>query len=76
MYKGFLKPDSQIWFKTDDPILFEDSQRYFTECGFDIIYITYNLHTSDFQDNIMTEYEIKFVEKGVPIMFLIARKNS
>lgn len=72
-YKTFLKPLSQIWFKTDDKELFEDSKKYFKESGFNIIYLTYNLHQSDFQNNIMTEYETKFVNNNIPIMFLIAQ---
>ena len=72
MYKKFLKKGSQIWFKTDDPGLFEDSKLYFQECGFDIIYETYDLAQSDFDQNITTEYEEKFTAMGMKTMFLIA----
>lgn len=72
-YKKFLKPGSEIWFKTDDTDLFNDSQEYFKECGFDIEYITYDLHNSDFTENIITEYERKFTNLGMKIMFLRAR---
>jgi tRNA (guanine-N7-)-methyltransferase len=71
-YKGFLKPHSQIWFKTDDKELFEDSQEYLKAGGLTIKYLTYNLHESGFHNNIMTEYEEKFASAGMPIMFLIA----
>lgn len=71
-YKKFLKPVSQIWFKTDDIDLFNDSQEYFKECGFSISYLTYDLHKSDFKNNIMTEYETKFTSMGLKTMFLIA----
>jgi tRNA (guanine-N7-)-methyltransferase len=71
-YKGFLKSSSQIWFKTDDKGLFEDSQEYFKSCGFGIKYQTYDLHNSGFNENITTEYEEKFTSMGMPIMFLIA----
>lgn len=71
-YKGFLKPNSQIWFKTDDKILFDDSQEYFTSSGFIIKYLTYDLHNSGFENNITTEYEKRFLSLGQPIMFLIA----
>lgn len=73
-YKEFLKGKSQIWFKTDDDGLFIESQEYFTECGFEIKYITYDLHNSDFEGNIVTEYEKKFSEQGVKIKFLIAER--
>ncbi len=74
-YKGFLKANSQIWFKTDDKNLFEDSQQYFISSGFKIKYLTYDLHNSDFDKNITTEYEEKFRKMGMPIMFLIGELN-
>ena len=55
-YKKFLKPGGEILFKTDDKDLFEASQEYFKECGFSIEYLTYDLHNSDFKDNVVTEY--------------------
>ncbi len=72
-YKKFLKPNSEIWFKTDDTELFEDSQEYFKESGFSIEYLTYDLHKSDFTQNVVTEYEEKFTSLGMKTMFLIAR---
>ncbi|NFE19869.1 tRNA (guanosine(46)-N7)-methyltransferase TrmB [Clostridium botulinum] len=72
-YKKFLKPNTEIWFKTDDKELFEDSQEYFKESGFNIEYITYDLHNSDFKENIKTEYETKFETMGMKIMFLKAK---
>ncbi|MBS4803766.1 MAG: tRNA (guanosine(46)-N7)-methyltransferase TrmB [Clostridium sp.] len=71
-YKKFLKPGAQIWFKTDDTDLFNDSQEYFKECGFNIDFLTYDLHNSDFKNNIMTEYETKFTSLGMKTMCLIA----
>ncbi|ENK1245074.1 tRNA (guanosine(46)-N7)-methyltransferase TrmB [Clostridium botulinum] len=72
-YKKFIKPNTEIWFKTDDRGLFEDSQEYFKESGFNIEYITYDLHNSDFKENIKTEYEAKFEFMGMKIMFLRAK---
>ncbi|MCX7884960.1 MAG: tRNA (guanosine(46)-N7)-methyltransferase TrmB [Caloramator sp.] len=74
-YKSFLKKGSEIWFKTDDEDFFNDSIEYFKETGFQIEYISYDLHNSDFKENIMTEYETKFSLMGFKIMFLIARYN-
>ncbi|WP_163194152.1 tRNA (guanosine(46)-N7)-methyltransferase TrmB [Clostridium thermarum] len=76
IYKGFLKAGSQIWFKTDDEGLFTDSQVYFEESGFTIKYITYDLHKSDFKENVVTEYEEKFTSLGMKTMFLIAELNA
>lgn len=72
-YKKFLKPNSEIWFKTDDTELFEDSQEYFKASGFSIEYLTYDLHNSDFNENVVTEYEEKFTSLGMKTMFLIAK---
>lgn len=75
-YKKFIKPHTEIWFKTDDTGLFNDSQEYFKESGFTIQYITYDLHNSGFKENIETEYEEKFQSLGMKTMFLIAKLNS
>ena len=72
-YKNFLKPGGEVWFKTDDTDLFNASQEYFKESGFELKFVTYNLHTSGFEDNIMTEYETKFTNLGMKTMFLIAK---
>jgi tRNA (guanine-N7-)-methyltransferase len=72
-YKNFLAPKSEIWFKTDDIGLFDESQEYFKESGFSLEFVTYDLHNSDFNDNIMTEYESKFTSLGMKTMFLIAK---
>lgn len=73
LYKNFIKDNSEIWFKTDDEELFNESQEYFTQGGFKISYLTYDLHNSDFKDNITTEYESKFTALGMKTMFLIAQ---
>ena len=72
-YRKFLKLGSEIWFKTDDRELFEESQEYFKENGFEIKYLTYDLHSSDFTENVVTEYEEKFTSLGMKTMFLIAK---
>jgi len=72
-YKKFLKPQAEIWFKTDDTELFEASIGYFKESGFDIEFLTYDLHNSGFEDNVVTEYEAKFTGLGMKTMFLLAR---
>ena len=72
-YKQFLVKDGEIRFKTDDDELFEESLEYFKESGFEINYITYDLHNSDFKGNITTEHEDMFSAKGINIKFLIAK---
>lgn len=75
-YKVFLAPGGQIWFKTDDLPLFRDSIEYFEQCGFNIVYLTYDLHGSDFEQNIETEHEKMFSSQGMKINFLIAEKRT
>lgn len=72
-YKNFLKVDGQIWFKTDDKDLFEASIEYFKTSGFEIEFLTYDLHASEFDKNVVTEYEGKFTALGMKTMFLTAR---
>ena len=69
-YKEFLR--GEIWFKTDDDQLFEESITYFEETGFKISYITRDLHSSGFSENLETEHERMFTEEGKNIKFLIA----
>ena len=46
-YKDFLEEGNEIYFKTDDDGLFEDSLKYFEESGFEILNKTYDLHVED-----------------------------
>ena len=73
-YKQFLAGNGEVWFKTDDDTLFDESLQYFEESGFKPEYITYDLHNSAFEQNVSTEYERMFSEQGIRIKFLIARK--
>ncbi len=75
MYKTFLKPDSEIRFKTDDDELFDESLEYFEQSGYEILYLTRDLHASDVTDNIETEHEKMFSEEGIKIKYLIERQK-
>lgn len=73
-YKVFLNKDAEIYFKTDDDGLFEDSIKYFEEAGFKIISKTFDLHEENiFEENIETEHEKMYIEEGKKIKALIAR---
>lgn len=74
-YKEFLKTGAEIYFKTDDDELFEDSLKYFEDCNFEIIKKTYDLHNKDIFDgkNIVTEHEKMFSDEGIKIKALIAK---
>lgn len=71
-YKVFLKDKGEIWFKTDDDGLFEESLEYFADQGFAIKYLTRDLYQSGFNENVTTEHEKMFTAQGIPIKFLIA----
>jgi len=62
----------QVHFKTDDMTLFCFSIAEFEECGWQLSNITYNLLKDGADGNIMTEYEEKFVQKGMKICRLEA----
>lgn len=69
-YRTFLT--GELWFKTDDDELFEESLEYFTEAGFTVKYLTRDLHASGFAENLVTEHEQMFTAEGKKIKFLIA----
>ncbi len=71
-YRKFLSDSGEIWFKTDDDELFEESIEYFELSGYTVKYITRDLHNSDFEYNIQTEHEKMFSDMGIKIKFLIA----
>ena len=76
-YKDFLTEDGEIYFKTDDDMLFNDSLIYFEEAGFKIIKKTFDLENEvGFWNNIETEHEKMFKEEGIKIKALIAKNNK
>ena len=72
-YRSFLSPGGEIHFKTDDPTLFIASKRYMAMSGFEITYQTDDLHASGYQPNYMSEHEIMYSGRGMPIHFMIAK---
>lgn len=69
-YKKFLK--GELWFKTDDDELFEESLEYFAEAGYKIKFLTRDLHSETDIENFITEHEQMFTAMGIKIKFLIA----
>ena len=67
IYKKLLKSDGEIHFKTDNKMLFEFSLNSFSDYGMRLRNITLDLHNSNFEGNVMTEYETNFVNLGQPI---------
>lgn len=66
-YKSLLKEDGQICFKTDNEKLFEFSLNEFSEANLKLKNITLNLVESNFEENVTTEYEEKFMSQGMKI---------
>lgn len=72
IYKKLLKNGAEIHQKTDNRNLFEFSIEQFSEFGCLIKNVSLDLHKSDFEGNIVTEYEQKFASQGFPIYRLEA----
>ncbi|WP_442595560.1 tRNA (guanosine(46)-N7)-methyltransferase TrmB [Neobacillus sp. D3-1R] len=64
IYENILVDAGEIHFKTDNQGLFEYSLTSFSKYGLLLTYVNLDLHQSDFEGNIMTEYEEKFSQKG------------
>lgn len=73
IYKNLLCDDGFIAQKTDSQCFFEYSLESFSQNGFVLSEISLDLHKSDFEDNIVTEYEQKFVNQGLPIYRVVAK---
>lgn len=67
LWETLLKKNGEIHFKTDNKDLFEFSLNSFSAYDMKLKNITFDLHKSDFQENVMTEYETMFSEMGLPI---------
>ena len=74
-YESIFKKDFEIIMKTDNISLFEYSLESFSKNGYILEKVSLDLHNSDIENNIMTEYEKKFVEKNIKINYLVAKKN-
>lgn len=59
-----LRPNGEIHFKTDNQGLFEYSLASFSQYGMVLKQVWLDLHQSDYEGNIMTEYEEKFSSRG------------
>ncbi|WP_077214287.1 tRNA (guanosine(46)-N7)-methyltransferase TrmB [Bacillus dakarensis] len=64
LYEEILVDKGEIHFKTDNQGLFEFSLMSFSEYGLLLKYLSLDFHKSDFEGNIMTEYEEKFSQQG------------
>lgn len=74
LYRRMLADGGEVYFKTDDEGLFNDSLAYFPEAGFEITWQTRDLHADEPAWNIRTEHEAMFTQQGIKTKALIARK--
>lgn len=72
IYKNILKDGGIIKQKTDNTRLFEFSIESFSKNGWMLQNVTFDLHNSKVEGNIMTEYEQRFTAQGLPIYYLEA----
>lgn len=72
IYDRLLAPGAEIHQKTDNRSFFEYSIEQLSAYGFLLKNVSLDLHHSDFEGNIVTEYEQRFVSLGQPIYRLEA----
>ena len=70
-YRDIIKPGGFIEVKTDNDGLYDFSLEEAEALGYDITEKTRDLHNSEYsKENIMTEYEEKFSQRGKNINYL------
>lgn len=72
MYRDLLTADAAVVQKTDDRGFFQFSLEQFSQSGYTLRQVSLDLHADDYPDNIVTEYEQKFIDQGLPIYRLEA----
>ena len=73
MYETLLKAGGKVIQKTDDRPFFDFSLDEYRACGFELTELSFDLHEHGNPDgNIVTEYEQKWVERGLPIHRVVA----
>ena len=74
-YENIFKGEKKIFQKTDNVDLFIFSIESLCNCGYLLKNVTFDLHSKKLDNNIMTEYEKRFVMKNVKICRLEAYKK-
>lgn len=72
-YIKIFKDDYMIELKTDNRTLFEYSLVNLSKNNYHLDVVKLDLYNDLDKDNVATEYEKKFVAKGIPIYKLVAR---
>lgn len=74
IYQRLLNSQGQIHFKTDNKELFEFSLNELAGDKWQLQNITLDLYRNPLEDNVATEYELKFKEQGMEIYRLEGKK--
>ena len=69
-YENIFKNNKHIIMKTDNRHLFEFSVQEFTDYGYKIDKLCLDVYNEGIENNIPTEYEMKFSAKGFPIYMI------
>ena len=72
IYRKLLKKDGYILLKTDNMHFYEYSVQSLSENGYILKNISLDLHNSNIENPVITEYEEQFSSKGQPIYYLEA----
>ena len=67
VYENLLSDKGQIIMKTDNRKLFEFSLLEFAQCNFILTDVSVDFRAEEHPEDVMTEYETKFVELNQPI---------
>ena len=73
MYRDILTEDGYIRMKTDNKDLFEDSVLYFLQNDFTLTEFSVDFRRVEHAEDVITEYETRFMELGQPIYQLCAK---
>lgn len=73
-YDLIFKKECSIYQRTDNRDLYIYSLMSYSQFGYKLYDISFDLHNSSEEELITTEYEDKFSDKGMPIYSVIARK--
>ncbi len=77
LYRALLCEGGMIEQKTDSRPFFDYSQRMYCENGFEVVDATYDLHASEYaKENIVTEYERRFTDMGLPVCYCRAVRGA
>lgn len=74
-YESIFLDNALIIQKTDNQLLFEYSLCSLSQFGYQFLELSLDLHHSLIEDNVMTEYEEKFSNRGQNIFYVSAFKK-